>query len=99
MKSSAMPCDSEQASITASLVRDVSRAWVEKWREQLAKDGRAMVGGWPGTRAEAHALVVDRIAPALAGKAFTSSEWTMATTRELYAVARKEWLAAAARER
>ena len=98
MKSSTIPHD-EEASITSSLVRDVGLAWVEKWRAQLAKDGRPMVGGWPGTRAEAHALVVDRIAPLLAGKALASSDWTIHMTRELYAFARSEWLSAATRER
>ena len=93
--------ETADVSIPSSLVRSVSLAWVAKWREQLARDGRAMVGGWPGTRAEAHALVVDRIAPAVFGKgpASPSSDWTMLVARELYAAARTEWLAEASRER
>lgn len=98
MKAAASPPSSVDV---GSLVREVSLAWVATWRDRLAKDGRLMEGGWPGTRSEAHALVVDRIAPALASgsHALSDAEATAVVAGSLYREAKRMWLSEARAER
>lgn len=101
MKAATAPAASASASDITSLVHEVSLAWVATWRDRLAKDGRAMEGGWPGTRSEAHALVVDRIAPALVhgGLPLRDADATTVVARSLYAAAKRVWLSEARSER
>ena len=89
-----------QAAVLA-LVQQASAAWVAAWRDALARDGRAMEGGWPGTMAEARGWVQTRVAPALARKGlpFLTTESAALAARDLYAVARTAWLSKALAER
>jgi hypothetical protein len=76
------------------LVRQAGSAWVATWRDSLVKEGRAMKGGFPGTKAEARAWVRSTVAPALAGRGLPTptAEAAACAARDLYAAARKAWL-------
>lgn len=98
---SEVAADAAYAADVMPLVREASDEWLATWRASLARDGRVMEGGWPGTRAEARALVLGRIGPALTrrGLPFPNAERAARAARDLYTSARKAWLAEAIPER
>jgi hypothetical protein len=72
-----------------------ANAWVVRVLDALAKQERAVAGGWPGTVSEARVLVLSRIAPnAAPGSAVTAAELE-ALVRLTYVTAKKAWLAQA----
>lgn len=89
--------DPSYAAQVLPLVREAGAAWVAEWRAALEKDGRPLVGGWPGTVAEARAVVLGRIVPMLARKGMTPALRDR-MARDLYTTARKAWLSTAAPE-
>jgi hypothetical protein len=78
-------------------VAEVGRAWVVALRDELKKEGRAMRGGWPGTKAEGRSRVlafVERQLARLNLRSATPDEIAR-LSREVYAAARRAWLAEA----
>jgi hypothetical protein len=71
--------------------------WVMALREELKKEGREMRGGWPGTKAEARSRVISCIGPELARQKepYPTAEEITRLAREVYAAARRAWLAEA----
>jgi hypothetical protein len=92
--------DAAYQAAVLTLVQQASAAWVATWRDALARDGRAMEGGWPGTMGEARAWVQTRVAPELArrGLPFPTTGAVLAA-RDLYAGARMAWRSKALAER
>jgi hypothetical protein len=76
----------------------VCAAWVSSWRKALQKEGRAMQGGWPGTKAEARARILQFVGAELTRKhlPFPTPEQLDKASAEVYAAARRAWLAEAA---
>lgn len=91
------PSASDMDALLAECVRVVVAAWVESWRAALRREGRAMQGGWPGTKAEARSRVFACLGQELArrGLPFPSHEELARISREVYASARRTWLAEA----
>jgi hypothetical protein len=73
--------------------------WVGSWRDALRFEGRAMAGGWPGTVPEARARLVGQLGPELARRGLLppSADRIAEVSREIYAGARRAWLAEATR--
>lgn len=82
------------------ILREVSLVWVATWKASLARDGRTMQGGFPGTKAEARARVMSSVAPALAkrGLPVLAPAEAARAAHDLYAAARKAWLSEAISE-
>lgn len=73
---------------------DVGRRLFTHRRDEIVREGRPLVGGWPGTVREARTLAVAVLAPAFAQRrlaAPTNDElsWVM---RAAYGEARRAWL-------
>lgn len=93
--------DATYAAEMLPLVREASAAWLAGWRAELARDGRPMEGGWPGTLGEARAFVLGRITSELVRKGLPhpTPNRTARAVRDLYDVTRRAWQSAAASER
>ena len=96
----ARPVSNDDAGYQAAmmtLVHQASVAWVASWRDSLAKDGRPVEGGWPGTIGEARAWVQSRVAPGLTQRGLPqpTREGATQAARDLYSVARTAWLSEA----
>ncbi len=79
----------------------VGRRWFDTWRAELLGEGRIIEGGWPGTVAEARALVAASIGPMLVQHRLTNVTteelgWAARTT---YAEAKRAWLMSEDRRR
>jgi hypothetical protein len=79
---------------------DAGRQWAERFCADLRTEGRAVQGGWPGTMAEARAVVRASLQGEISARrrsAVTTVEleWL---TRIAYASARQDWLSRAERE-
>ncbi len=75
------------------------RRWFSARQAQLARDGRDLEGGWPGTLPEARSVVRAAILPALEKQGIgrlTDAELELAL-RSTYAEARHAWQSAARR--
>ena len=71
-------------------------SWAELWCARMQRQGRPVVGGWPGTVPEAKVLIRSRLDSELAARgmnSLTNDEWVIAT-RATYARAKQEWLSA-----
>lgn len=101
LKGEAVTKDAAYQAVVLTVVQQASAAWVAAWRDALARDGRPMEGGWPGTMGEARAWVQTHVAPALVrrGLPFPTAEGAALAARDLYAVARTAWLSEAHAER
>ena len=72
-------------------------SWAQGWCKSMQSDGRLVVGGWPGTLAEARARVQGHLGTELARRRMASlsiEELTQATSAT-YQQAKKDWLIAA----
>lgn len=72
-------------------------SWARVWCKSMQSDGRLVVGGWPGTLAEARARVQGHLGGELARRRMPSlsiAELTEATSAT-YAQAKRDWLLAA----
>jgi hypothetical protein len=72
-------------------------SWAQGWCKSMQSDGRLVVGGWPGTLAEARARVQGHLGGELARRRMASlsiEELTQATSAT-YQQAKKDWLIAA----
>ena len=72
-------------------------AWAQGWCKTMQSDGRLVVGGWPGTLAEARARVQGHLGGELARRrmASLSIEELAQATSATYQQAKKDWLIAA----
>ena len=72
-------------------------SWARVWCKSMQTDGRLVVGGWPGTLAEARARVQGHLGNELARRRMPSlsvAELTEATSAT-YQRAKRDWLIAA----
>ncbi|HEU4405819.1 MAG TPA: hypothetical protein VFS43_11185 [Polyangiaceae bacterium] len=88
------PPDSKALSVRrAALERDALTCgdrWVERTRERLTLEGRAVEGGWPGTLSEARGLVAGFSAAFKPALSFEESDWV---ARTIYTHAKRLWQA------
>lgn len=72
-------------------------SWAQGWCKSMLSDGRSVVGGWPGTLAEARARVQGHLGSELARRrmAQLSVEELTQATSATYQQAKKDWLIAA----
>ncbi len=70
-------------------------AWIDFWADTLAREGRAMAGGWPGTMSEARSRALAELR--LDG-AELATDRLEALARATYAAARAKWRSRAAAE-
>ena len=71
--------------------------WARVWCKSMQSDGRLVVGGWPGTLAEARARVQGHLGTELARRRMPqlSVEELTAATSAAYQRAKRDWLIAA----
>jgi len=72
-------------------------SWARLWCKSMLDDGRMVVGGWPGTLAEARARIQGHLGGELARRrmpALSLEELALAT-HSTYQRAKKDWLIAA----
>jgi len=77
--------------------RLVGSSWAKGWCDGMQSDGRLVVGGWPGTLAEARARIQGHLGVELARRrmpALSVGELAAATSAT-YQQAKKDWLLAA----
>jgi hypothetical protein len=83
-----------------ALVDRIATAWFEACRDELRRDGRAIQGGWPGTKAEARGRVLRSLGAELT-RCYPSIPFDervdRASTR-VYAAARSAWLSEARKD-
>jgi hypothetical protein len=87
--------------VVDAAARDAGDRWAEACRASLAKEGRLVEGGWPGTLSEARVRVAAHVGHALvehAMSALTYDELGRAA-RLTYERARSAWLATPRRKR
>ena len=72
-------------------------SWAQVWCKSMQSDGRLVVGGWPGTLAEARARTQGHLGGELARRRMPalSIEELAAATNATYQQAKKDWLLAA----
>ncbi|MEO6600149.1 MAG: hypothetical protein ABIQ16_09775 [Polyangiaceae bacterium] len=72
-------------------------SWAQGWCKSMQSDGRLVVGGWPGTLAEARARVQGHLGSELVRRrmASLSIEELAQATSATYQQAKKDWLIAA----
>ena len=72
-------------------------SWAQVWCKSMQSDGRLVVGGWPGTLAEARARIQGHLGGELARRRMPalSIEELTAATSATYQQAKKDWLIAA----
>jgi hypothetical protein len=72
-------------------------SWAQGWCKSMQSDGRLVVGGWPGTLAEARARVQGHLGGELSRRrmAQLSIEELAQATSATYQQAKKDWLVAA----
>jgi hypothetical protein len=72
-------------------------SWAQVWCKSMQSDGRLVVGGWPGTLAEARARIQGHLGGELARRRMPalSIEELAAATSATYQQAKKDWLIAA----
>lgn len=73
--------------------RSIGATWSGGLRSTLRRDGRAAVGGFPGTMSEARAQVTTRLVPVARTTWSLSAEERESAARTVYSSARKDWLA------
>jgi hypothetical protein len=73
-------------------------AWVHWWRSELARQGRPMSGGWPGTLSEARRRVLAHAVSQLGADGALSDHELTDLARTVFATARADWIANAVRE-
>ncbi len=73
--------------------------WAQRWCDELRKEGRPVVGGWPGTLREARAQVSAYLGTSLGKRklSFTREELERAA-KTAYTAAKNSWLAKVDRE-
>ena len=72
-------------------------SWAQVWCKSMQSDGRLVVGGWPGTLAEARARIQGHLGGELSRRRMPalSIEELAAATSATYQQAKKDWLIAA----
>ena len=72
-------------------------SWAQVWCKSMQSDGRLVVGGWPGTLAEARARIQGHLGGELQRRRMPalSVEELTAATSATYQQAKKDWLIAA----
>lgn len=72
-------------------------SWAQVWCKTMQSDGRLVVGGWPGTLAEARARIQGHLGGELARRRMPalSLEELATATSATYQQAKKDWLLAA----
>jgi hypothetical protein len=70
-------------------------AW---WVSELARDGRSLAGGWPGTLSQARARFLSHAIAVLGDEHGLDGPTVEVLTRRTYDVARESWRARAARD-
>ena len=90
----AIPTKSSRDVLLEQAAFDAARAWATACRDELAREGRRVEGGWPGTLPEARMH-----ASAQAGRALSERSLSALTHDELgrvaritYDEARRSWL-------
>lgn len=73
----------DREALLASAAREAAQKWANAYREELARDGRPVEGGWPGTMPEARAR-----GAACAGRHLVERAMSVLTYAELGRVAR-----------
>jgi hypothetical protein len=73
-------------------------AWVDWWRAELGQQGRAMMGGWPGTLSEARRRILAGTVSALGPEGMLSEHELAEHAHTVFAAARAAWMASAVRE-
>ncbi len=75
---------------------DAARAWVRQWMDDLAREGRPVEGGWPGTLKEARGRCAELSTRMLARSAMVAParDELDRITQITYAEARRLWRAA-----
>lgn len=73
-----------------------AEAWIGWWSDELARQGRGMSGGWPGTLSEARARASELVHRELGVD--IAHEQLEALARATYSAARERWLSRAARD-
>lgn len=88
--------DRRQALLTEE-PRLLGSSWAQVWCKSMQSDGRLVVGGWPGTLAEARARIQGHLGGELARRRMPalSVEELTAATSATYQQAKKDWLIAA----
>ncbi|HEY2409006.1 MAG TPA: hypothetical protein VGM29_13960 [Polyangiaceae bacterium] len=73
--------------------------WAQRWCDELRREGRPVVGGWPGTLREARAQVNAHLGMSLGKRrlSFTREELERAA-KTAYTAAKNSWLAKVDRE-
>lgn len=85
----------EEAELDAMALR-AADAWIGWWTDELARDGRGMAGGWPGTLSEARERAVEQARSELGSE--LSPDELEALARATYVAARTRWRSKAARD-
>jgi len=77
--------------------RLLGSSWAQLWCKSMLSDGRLVVGGWPGTLAEARARIQGHLGGELARRRMPalSIEELATATSATYQQAKKDWLIAA----
>jgi hypothetical protein len=95
------PAGAPRDRVVDAAARDAGDRWAAACRDELAKEGRLVEGGWPGTLSEARVRVASHVGHALvelAMPALTYDELGRAA-RLTYERARSAWLATPRRKR
>jgi hypothetical protein len=79
------------------LALEAAQEWLEWWVNKLAREGRPMTGGWPGTLSEARVRFSRAAASHGDGKGLDPAALEL-LCRRTYEVARAGWLSRASRE-
>jgi hypothetical protein len=82
--------------LLSDLPLKIGAGWAEGWRAEMAKEGRPIAGGWPGTLGEARARVAAHFDHELRRRkmAHLTSDELATATRAAFGQARRDWLAA-----
>lgn len=73
-------------------------AWTRWWHAELARQGRRMSGGWPGTLSEARHRVLMHAVSELGADGALSPHELVALAHTAFATARADWIASAVRD-
>lgn len=93
MSGATLPLETLDHDLRARAER-VGLDWAQGWFERVAREQRAVAGGWPGTMSEARAQVVRALVPWLRERGkWPSHDVTNfeATARVVYTAARAAW--------
>ena len=84
---------SDRDSLLEQAALDVARTWDKECRVELAREGRPVEGGWPGTMPEARMRAGAHVARMLVDKSMTALTYDELgrVARIAYDAARRSW--------